>query len=44
MFRAIDLVAEVEAKGRNGYFKMARAVALVAEGGKYANICFYSKR
>jgi hypothetical protein len=44
MVRTIDQVAEVEAKGRNGYFKVDRAVAFVTDDGKYADICFYSKR
>ncbi|MBZ5499349.1 MAG: hypothetical protein LAP85_23370 [Acidobacteriia bacterium] len=44
MIRAIDPVTEVEAKRRNGYFKVARAVAFATEDGKYADICFYSRR
>lgn len=44
MIRAFDQIVDVEAKGRNGYFKVDRAVAFVTEDGKYADICFYSKR
>lgn len=44
MIRAFDQIVDVEAKGRNGYFKVARAVTFATEDGKYADICFYSKR
>ncbi len=44
MIREIDPVTEVEAKGRNGYFNVARVVTFATEDGKYADICFYSKR